>query len=66
MCIRDSYKFIVQKDLMRHLVKRLTAPFSSKLSSTQCIDLESQYGCHNYQPLPVVIQSAKGVYATDC
>ena len=30
------------------------------------MNLENEYGCHNYKPLPVVIDHAQGVYATDC
>lgn len=29
------------------------------------IDLEDQYGAHNYHPLPVVLQKGKGVYLWD-
>jgi ornithine--oxo-acid transaminase len=47
--------------MMKLLTSRLSARFSTKLSSKQCIDLEDQYGCHNYHPLNVVIDHAKGV-----
>lgn len=39
---------------------------SSKLSSVRCIQLENEYGCHNYHPLPVVVDSATGIYVKDC
>ena len=29
------------------------------------IDLENQYGAHNYHPLPVVLKEGKGVYVWD-
>ena len=51
---------------MRLLSSRLRACFSSKLSSQQCIQLEEQYGCHNYAPLPVVVDHGQGVHVTDC
>jgi len=31
----------------------------------QFIDLENQYGAHNYHPLPVVLSKGKGVYVWD-
>ena len=35
-------------------------------SSKYCMDLEDQYGCHNYKPLPVVIDHGKDIYMYDC
>ena len=29
------------------------------------IDLENQYGAHNYHPLPVVLEKGEGVYVWD-
>ena len=29
------------------------------------LDLEEQYGAHNYQPLPVVLNRGKGVFLWD-
>ena len=29
------------------------------------IDLEDQYGAHNYHPLPVVLERGEGVYVWD-
>lgn len=41
------------------LANRLRHLFSSsKMSSQQCIQLEHEYGCNNYAPLPVVVESA--------
>lgn len=31
----------------------------------QLIELEEKYGAHNYHPLPVVLESGKGVHVTD-
>lgn len=39
---------------------------SSKMTSQQCIQLEHEYGCNNYAPLPVVIDTASGIYVKDC
>lgn len=33
--------------------------------SQRAIDLEDQYGAHNYHPLPVVLDSGKGVFVWD-
>uniref|UniRef100_A0A0N5AIA6 Ornithine aminotransferase n=1 Tax=Syphacia muris TaxID=451379 RepID=A0A0N5AIA6_9BILA len=38
---------------------------SKKLSSKDLFDLESQYGCHNYHPLPVALCKGKGVKVWD-
>ncbi len=38
---------------------------SAKTKSQKYIDLEDQYGAHNYQPLPVVLEKGKGVYLWD-
>jgi hypothetical protein len=46
---------------MRQITHRLKTFFSSSLSSKDCIQLEDKFGCHNYSPLPVVIERAKGV-----
>jgi len=35
---------------------------SEKNSSQQAIDLEDNYGAHNYHPLPVVLSKGEGVY----
>lgn len=34
-------------------------------SSQQAIELEHQYGAHNYHPMPVVLSKGKGVYVWD-
>lgn len=35
------------------------------ISAQQAIDLEHQYGAHNYHPLPVVLTRGEGVYVWD-
>lgn len=35
------------------------------MSAKDLIDLENQYGAHNYAPLPVVLEHAEGVYVWD-
>jgi len=41
-------------------------PVQSTVSKTNYfIDLENQYGAHNYHPLPVVLKRGKGVYVWD-
>ena len=34
-------------------------------NSSKAINLENQYGAHNYHPLPVVLSKGKGVYVWD-
>jgi len=29
------------------------------------IDLENKFGCHNYHPLPVVLEKGEGIYVHD-
>ncbi len=36
-----------------------------RLTSQQAIELEDQYGAHNYHPLPVVLSKGEGVYVWD-
>jgi ornithine--oxo-acid transaminase len=38
---------------------------SEKISSQEAINLEDQYGAHNYHPLPVVLSKGEGVYVWD-
>ncbi|MDO9274859.1 MAG: ornithine--oxo-acid transaminase [Lutibacter sp.] len=38
---------------------------SEKISSQQAIDLENNYGAHNYHPLPVVLTRGEGVFVWD-
>ena len=38
---------------------------SEKTASQQAIDLENNYGAHNYHPLPVVLSRGEGVYVWD-
>ncbi len=35
------------------------------ISSQEAINLENQYGAHNYHPLPVVLAKGEGVYVWD-
>src|SRR5690606_18032 len=35
------------------------------ISTQEAIDLEDQYGAHNYHPLPVVLTRGEGVYVWD-
>jgi len=42
-----------------------TMMVSEKISSKQAIDLENNYGAHNYHPLPVVLNKGEGVYVWD-
>src|SRR5690242_553277 len=37
-----------------------------KLNTQNFIELENLYGAHNYRPLDVVIERAKGVWVYDC
>ena len=47
------------------MLRKVTNTFSI-YSSKFCMDLEDQYGCHNYAPLPVVIDHAQDIYMYDC
>jgi ornithine--oxo-acid transaminase len=38
---------------------------SEKITSKQAINLEDNYGAHNYHPLPVVLSKGEGVYVWD-
>ncbi|MDT8412806.1 MAG: ornithine--oxo-acid transaminase [Vicingaceae bacterium] len=37
----------------------------NKLSSTAAMELENEYGAHNYHPLPVVLAKGEGVFVWD-
>lgn len=37
----------------------------TKLSASELIELEDQYGAHNYHPLPVVLERGEGVHVWD-
>jgi ornithine--oxo-acid transaminase len=37
----------------------------SKMSALHLMELENQYGAHNYHPLPVVLEKGKGVFVWD-
>ena len=34
--------------------------------STSLMQLENDFGAHNYHPLPVVLERGEGVYVWDC
>ena len=38
---------------------------SEKITSQMAIDMEDQYGAHNYHPLPVVLSKGEGAYVWD-
>ncbi|MBN4065699.1 ornithine--oxo-acid transaminase [Candidatus Amoebophilus asiaticus] len=38
---------------------------TGKITSNKAIELENQYGAHNYHPLPVVLSRGEGVYVWD-
>src|SRR3954467_8900047 len=38
---------------------------TNRMTSRQAIDLEYQYGAHNYNPLPVVLDRGEGVFLWD-
>lgn len=38
---------------------------TTTMSSLELMDLENQYGAHNYHPLPVVLAKGEGVYVWD-
>ncbi len=40
-------------------------PLLNTLSSKEAMDLEHNYGAHNYHPLPVVLSRGEGVYVWD-
>ena len=44
---------------------QIAAVSENKLSASQLIEMENQYGAHNYNPLDVVIEKAEGVWVTD-
>ena len=47
------------------LSKFLTQTIKRFHGSQYYIQLENEFGCHNYHPLPVVISSGSGIYLTD-
>jgi len=49
---------------MIKISSRLIKSFFS--SSKVFMDLEAQYGCHNYAPLEAVIERGEGIYMWDC
>lgn len=43
----------------------MTTTMETQLTSQQAIELENNYGAHNYHPLPVVLAKGEGVYVWD-
>ncbi len=43
----------------------MSEKISEKLNSKSYIELENQYGAHNYHPLPVVLEKGEGPYVWD-
>lgn len=43
----------------------MTAVNTNPITSTEAMQLEDQYGAHNYHPLPVVLERAEGVFVWD-
>ncbi|MCL4140408.1 UNVERIFIED_CONTAM: hypothetical protein GTU68_013942, partial [Idotea baltica] len=39
--------------------------FEEQITSNKAIELENEYGAHNYHPLPVVLSKGEGVYVWD-
>ncbi|CAD8093840.1 unnamed protein product [Paramecium sonneborni] len=50
---------------MKNLLFKSLVRFSQVKNSQYFVELENQYGCHNYHPLPVVIAKGKGIYVWD-
>ena len=49
-----------------HLTNEGTALDHEKLSASEkLMQLEEQYGAHNYHPLPVVLHKGEGIYVWD-
>ncbi len=38
---------------------------TKRYSAEEIIELENNYGAHNYHPLPVVLEKGEGVYVWD-
>ncbi|KAL4066009.1 hypothetical protein V8B97DRAFT_2015203 [Scleroderma yunnanense] len=49
----------------RKSTKSINSADSVHLSSADVIQMEHEYGAHNYHPLPVVFDSAKGAKVWD-
>lgn len=39
--------------------------FGRTKDSRYFIEMEDKYGCHNYHPIPVVIEKGKGIHVWD-
>lgn len=47
------------------MIHKVFSQISFRYSSKQLIDLENQFGCHNYGPLNVVAAKGKGAILWD-
>jgi ornithine--oxo-acid transaminase len=48
-----------------NLINIISMSFLNVNSSEEAINLEAEYGAHNYHPLPVVLTKGEGVYVWD-
>ena len=54
-----------KKELYFSYLNFFKMPLLNTLSSKEAMDLEHNYGAHNYHPLPVVLSRGEGVYVWD-
>jgi ornithine--oxo-acid transaminase len=54
-----------KKELYFSYLNFFKMPLLNTLSSKEAMDLEHNYGAHNYHPLPVVLNRGEGVYVWD-
>ena len=57
--------FSPKEGIVLFLLKFFKMPLLNTLSSKEAMDLEHNYGAHNYHPLPVVLSRGEGVYVWD-
>jgi ornithine--oxo-acid transaminase len=57
--------FSPKEGIVLFLFKFFKMPLLNTLSSKEAMDLEHNYGAHNYHPLPVVLNRGEGVYVWD-
>ncbi len=66
---RVAINYIYRNLFAQHLVLLRTVIYKNMMetihSSIQAINLEDQYGAHNYHPLPVVLAKGDGVFLWD-
>ncbi|CAB3230656.1 unnamed protein product [Arctia plantaginis] len=53
------------KFVIRYIFVKSMAENNVRLSSQEIIALEDQYGCRNYEPVPVVLSRGEGVFVWD-